>query len=247
MTARRWRIIYWLRILVLAGGAVLVLLVTLDRPHGFWTSRAHLTYFIAAVAVIALAAAAPELLNRFSDIGLQRRMEVEEVLKAGLVRLSQVTGIEPWHIGTHAYRVVRPIMRLRNKELRKVALFRLGATHLAGGVRWTIGKGVIGTSWQQENFAAYDATDDVARAMSDPAAWDAQPAPARMSMSSVEMGAARHYGTIAALPVIDPRRNAIIGVVSVDGPSGALEALGSTQVELALNDLQLGVRRALER
>ena len=222
-----WRgILFAIRILLIGGSAVLVTLIGLNIPMGFWTSSSHLPFLVGALVVVFAAATAHEISDRFSHRGQTWERKIEPYLKIALVQASEATAIEVWHLGVHVHRVSRPLARPSTLELRRIAVYRLRETRMASGVRWTYGKGVIGSSWKYRTFLAWDATADVAAAAADPEGWNGRPGLARMEMTARDLRAASQFGTVAALPVYNSSEDAVVGVVSIDGPAGAQTALG---------------------
>src|SRR5664280_1881351 len=96
-----------LRISSPACGAVLLLLISVNRPHGFWTPKSHLQFLIGAVIAIGVLASVPEYFRLHDGNHISASSEIEEFLKIGLVRVSDITSIQYTKLGLHAYVVAR--------------------------------------------------------------------------------------------------------------------------------------------
>lgn len=226
--------------LVLAGAAIVVVLVGVDRPKNFWTNHHHTWLFLIALALVGVTAGLKPLVEAVKEPrGEHRRRyerKVEEILTGGFVKVVQTTGFDFTSVGMHAFLVrgIRPSL----KRVGRVRLVRRAGT---SGVRWTKGKGVIGTCWQKCAPVMYDIAAHREAALSMSAkAWDELPAEMRLGMTHQDYQRASTAGTIMAAPIQDDSGK-FRGCVSLDAPAGSIAKLDVPEVWQILNDTAHGV------
>ena len=235
-----------LRLVQAALGAAATAAVSLyaaDRPRGFWAGRAWLFYLsVAVVAGAALLAPAAEALReRRSERRVAQARRVETILSAGFVQLVRALGVPFTEVGVHAYLVRRSWPPPWRRALVHVGGVRLVPRHPPSGLRWTKGKGVIGTCWGERKFVAADGGALAARAeASSPEEWEAIPAAERLGMSLEDIKRTESYGTIAAMPLFG-EDGVVRGCVAADARPGLLDVVDSDDVRVLLANLAQAV------
>lgn len=209
---------------VSATGAVIAALATVYlgviQEHPKWHNDAGQLAAIAVVGAVAVVSAIARPVRIFAiEKYEQNRHSIEVALRGLAWAVHEHTGgvvpVQP--LGASAW-VIRGIF---HKRLHRVARERVTDYPVPSDVKWTKGKGVIGTCWdtareQVRNthslYAGLSATSE-----SD---WEAVDDDIRMGMSFRDFCQVKgKYGSVIAVPVRDSN-NRLRGVVALDSPKG---------------------------
>lgn len=217
----------------IAGGYLIwVQLYPADKHGGL-----HLAAIIVVTAVALGSALARPLRIHTLDRADRQRDKVADALR-----------MLPWaaHDLTDGEVPVRPlgasawliVLTLRGQRLHRIARERINQTPGPSKIRWTKGKGVIGSCWKTGKDACYHAEAfDTLHGGDTRTDWDELDHDTRMGLAFDEYVQVRgKYGTVIAVPLTDRRRDKIIGVVALDAPRGWHEWLKQPKVTQAVAD-----------
>jgi hypothetical protein len=172
--------------------------------------------------------------------------QVSETLRIALVQVIDLTGLDWKAVGMNAFLIERRRRWRREQFLHRIGRERISIHPLPSEVMWTKGKGVIGRCWELNSDVGVDLAKHFApyRALTEDE-WDALPADERFGLSFLEFKRTEHLGPVVATP-IQEADGTIIGVVSVDGPSGTYTRLSSEPVREAIGAAATTIRNLYE-
>lgn len=221
-----------------AGSSLVIGLSRADKPTGFWGDKGGLV--VAALVWLAIWATAEPVFRAYRKHAEARsatlRQDLEQLLRAALVQIHELTGLKWTEIGVHVF-LVHTRWRFRSwpwryDVQRHTARVKMTQYPPPTGITWTKGKGVIGRCWDLKGSVAVDV-----RAAYQPymnatrEEWDRLPADVRFGLTFEEFTRTKGYaGAILATPILTEMGAAYLGCVSVDAPGDSIQALDSDQV-----------------
>ncbi len=220
--------------IVRAAVAVVIILVGVNKPSGFWTSKHHARLFVVALVVVGVATFVRSIYDYLSNTREHHRRiyekQIEEILAAGFIRVVTESALDFKDIGIHAFMVRRwP----RSRQVR-IAKIRLAHRQSSNQIKWVRGKGLIGKCWENRDGYLLDVSELRNLCLrTDEKTWDALDSETRLGMTHRDFKISRTSGTIMATPILDTKGN-YQGCVSLDAPSGSEVALNNNAVWTAL-------------
>lgn len=214
--------------------AALIVLQDADKPNNFWSDNAWLFY--TAIVVVGIWGVVPPvrqaMRERRTKSNESRLRSIETILGTAFMRIHEATKIPVGELGVEAYLVDhdRP---LGSKALVHHGHVRLGAPKWAGGIRWTKGKGVLGTCWSTGKYAKLDYSRLAA-------SWDDCAEHERYGITKEESKRIG-YGAVAAHPIIHHRGTAVQGCVAADATSTNFDKVASDEVKKVLAEAAAAV------
>lgn len=230
---------------VAAGATVVVALAGAGVPHGFWDNRMPL--FGIAVAVLALSGIKPAITRALGERSAQRERDIVDALKAAYVQIVEGTELDWKEIGLHAFVVRRSWPRVWREHQVRVGRWRLKSTPaVASGVRWTLGKGLIGRCWELKKNVGANVTAEWGTTELTEAEWEALDPSLRYGLSHEEYQRVRDYGAIVATPILNDDGR-YLGCISADAPGDTYDQLWADSVMEALHDAGLWVKQTVRK
>lgn len=175
--------------------------------------------------------------------------QLKQRMTLALVDIAHLVSLPCQDIGVHLYVVQHPSpKRLRKPHLDRLLRVRLSSVPVSSDIRWSRGKGVVGSCWQQERDLAIDLhVLHEPHYACDEHGWQALPPEVTLQMTFSDFERTRgKYGVVLATPMTR-ELGGVIGVVTVDGPCGRSAALDTGPVRTALRRLADDMRRDLGR
>ena len=166
----------------------------------------------------------------------KRQDLIEILLKAGLRQLINSHGLVWDKVGMNAFVVKEPWHRFGPAYLVRVGQVKFSLTH-PSGVKWTKGKGVIGTCWLTEKEEGRDLHTDYSHVVDwTESIWNLESEELRQGLTFHEFNRTREYGVIVATPMFNSSGK-FVGCISVDAPGGSFDQLWSIPARDRLRDV----------
>lgn len=191
---------------------------------------------IVTAAVLAGGSTAISAVSEFRTRRLGARRDfADAILTGALWAVVDATGFDYRSLGLAAYRIQRVWWAPWRRRLARIHRVRAHFRPAASGVRWTLGKGVIGACISQQQVVAQDLrTDYEALWPCSEEEWNTvAPPEARLGLTYAEFLDVRgKYDVVVAAPILDVSgaTTRAVGCVALDGPSGSLERLDDDDV-----------------
>lgn len=229
----RWRTVRsWVSALGGSAAALATLYLGLVHENVWKATEAEKVAAFVVVAAVAILSALARPIRVFVT-GRQevQRRKVETTLRGLLFAVHKLTDrevdLEP--LGASAWFVAG---RWWWQRLHREARERFKDTPGPSEIKWTKGKGVIGQCWDQRTPQVHNALQWFrSHQNKTPAEWEQLPPEQRLGLSHREFQEiGPKYGTVIAVPMY--RDDAVVGVITLDAPSGCHRKLLSRQQEI---------------
>lgn len=241
-------LVVWLRIglaaLIALGGAVLFVI---DRYQTAWLIPGG-PIATGSVAIGGFVAAVDSAIQANRETKLERlRTPAARTITALIYELRDKTQIETEHLGLSLY-LVRP-RRFPRHRPRLTVLYedRRGVRRVRSGIKWRVGKGVIGLCVAIRQHVVVDLRElDLLFEQKGDSGWPNLDRALRVGLSAKEMREVKGmYAVVAAAPIF--RKGRAVGCIGLDAPPGSKGLIDSDVVRDAMGDAAASFEAILDR
>lgn len=230
---------------LIAVGACILYLAEQDRPHPALVVAAGVAVWVVALGGLATAVDSAIQSHRVKRLDEMRAPIAMRVL-ALRYEIAEITHIDRNALGISVY-LVRPHFRWFAPRLRPVYEDRRTVRRVRSGIRWRVGKGVIGLCVQESREVTVDTREVFEEFEADgDSSWMLRSHNDRMGLSSKEMRlAGTKYSVVFAVPIF--RGSRTVGCIGLDAPPGSKPLVRQKAARLAMNSAATAIEGILEK